>query len=164
MKTCKCGCGWPVFSHGYAKYCQYKRTDDKKTGSTAIKHSDRLKSLENSFGFDSQQGMFYALWDLAKDMNTDVWCVYTGERLNRFRDGKIWFQCFMHLLPKGKYTYFKLNPDNIRIVFPEFHRICDRGTSDDRKKHPTWRWDLWAVDVLNMKEAYAKFKHDNLLG
>lgn len=28
-KVCLCGCGNPVFSNKYAKYCQYKRTDDK---------------------------------------------------------------------------------------------------------------------------------------
>ena len=29
-KKCECGCGYPVFSHKYAKFCQWKRTDEKK--------------------------------------------------------------------------------------------------------------------------------------
>ena len=28
-KKCKCGCGYPVFSAGYSKSCQYKREDYK---------------------------------------------------------------------------------------------------------------------------------------
>jgi hypothetical protein len=30
MKKCNCGCGYPVFSNGYASYCQWKRTDKKR--------------------------------------------------------------------------------------------------------------------------------------
>jgi hypothetical protein len=39
-KVCLCGCGYPVFSNKYAKYCQNKRTDDKwlsKQGKSGIK-------------------------------------------------------------------------------------------------------------------------------
>jgi len=28
-KKCECGCGYPVFSNKYAKFCQFKRTDKK---------------------------------------------------------------------------------------------------------------------------------------
>lgn len=45
MKKCKCGCGYPVFSHHYAKYCQWKRTDKKKPkpiNKISTKESKRL--------------------------------------------------------------------------------------------------------------------------
>lgn len=40
-KQCKCGCGYDVFSNGYAKFCQWKRKDynPKPLKRTALKRS-----------------------------------------------------------------------------------------------------------------------------
>ncbi len=164
MKTCKCGCGWPVFSHGYAKFCQHKRTDKKKPHGLKL-NITTVKDFKKDpdFGFDNQQDLFAWLWQEAKDKNGIVICPYTKERLNRFYNTEMWYSCFAHVLPKGQYTYFKLNPKNIRVVFPEFHRIIDQGTSIDRINHPTWRFDLWDGEKEEMRIQYDLFTKQNLL-
>jgi len=44
----------------------------------------------------------------------------------------MYWHCFAHILPKGKYTKFKLNPENILVVHPEVHHLIDAGTQDQR--------------------------------
>jgi hypothetical protein len=116
-----------------------------------------------NFGFDNQLDMFYDLWAKAGDKDGYIICPFTEEILNGYKRGNSWFSCFAHLLPKGRFTYFKLNPDNIRVVYPEFHRIVDQGTEKDRQRHPDWRFDLWDQEVEKMKIQYEKFKKENLL-
>ncbi len=160
--TCKCGCGWPVFSHGYAKFCQNKRTDDKKP-KKAPAHTKRERVRDFDFGFENQTDLFQWLWQDAQNEKGEVFCPYTGEKLNRFYNTEMWFSCFMHLLNKKNWIYFKLNPKNIRIGFPSFHKIVDQGTSLDRANHPEWKFELWNREVEEMKIQYALFKKQNLL-
>jgi hypothetical protein len=121
------------------------------------------KKKEVNFGFDSQMELFLWLWNEAKDQDCDVYCKYTGEKLNRFYRTNTFWNCFAHILPKFTYRYFKLNPSNVRVVYPTFHRIVDQGTLEERKQHPEWKWDLWDSEVLEMKREYQRFKKENLL-
>jgi hypothetical protein len=121
------------------------------------------KKKEITFGFESQLEMFLWLWDQAKDKNGDVICKYTGEKLNGFYRTNVFWNCFAHILPKFTYRYFKLNPNNVRIVYPTFHRIVDQGTLKEREQHKEWKWDLWDSEVIAMKTEYLKFKKENLL-
>lgn len=168
-KTCNCGCGRPVFSHGYAKYCQWKRTDDKKPKKLqyhAFKCKGRSLALESAlnFGFEDQLSMFQTLWENARNEKGEVYCMFTGEKLNFWAAQESWYYClFAHVLPKKNYPYFKLNPDNICIVHPEFHRIVDQGTTKDREAHPDWKWDEWDALVIETKQKYIEFKRKNLL-
>jgi hypothetical protein len=163
MKSCEAdNCVNPVFGGGMCKWHQNKRTD-RKPSKPIPKYSERQKTHETGFGFDSQQEMFYHLWENAKDINADVICPFTGEKLNRYRNTNMFWNCFLHILPKGQYTYFKLNPANVIVASPEFHRIIDQGTHQERLSHPTWRFDLWDSEVIAMKAEYALFKRNNLL-
>jgi hypothetical protein len=164
MKTCKStGCISPVFSHLYCQRHQYLRTDAKKPQRVIKARSDKKPVHAINFGFDNQIDMFHALWENAKDKNGIVRCQYTGEHLNCFYGTEMWFSCFLHVLSKKNYPYFKLNPFSVEIAFPEFHRIVDQGTLKDRAKHPNWKWDLWDSKVIQMKEEYRKFKQQHLL-
>jgi hypothetical protein len=162
MKTCSHPtCTYPVFSHLYCQKHQYMRTDKKvKKDFMKIKVT-QVKDFP--FGFSDQISMFGTLWELKKDRSGNVICPYTKERLNRFYNTEFWFNCFAHILCKKNYIHFKLNPANIEVVNPEFHRIIDQGTTKDREAHPDWKWDLWDSKVLQMKDEYVKFKKDNLL-
>lgn len=40
----------------------------------------------------------------------------------------------MHILPKGRFTKWKLNPDNIRLGDPYVHHLFDQGTEEQRRK------------------------------
>lgn len=163
-KTCKCGCGWPVFSHGYAKYCQNKRTDDKKPHGLKIKVTT-VKDFRKvpDFGFENQTDLFAWLWQEAKDKNGIVICPFTGERLNRFYNTELYWSCFAHILAKGKYTYWKLNPKNMVVCFPDFHVVVDQGSSLDRANHPNWDFQAWYQRKEELKIEYELFKKTNLL-
>ena len=144
---------------GYCARHQYLRTDK----SLLIAKRSHKPNHKPSFGFESQPDLFAWCWDNAKDQKGMVTCPFTGEKLNRFLNEAEILQCFAHILPKGKYPYFKLNPKNIAVVYPEFHSIVDQGTSIDRANHPAWRFDLWDQRVEEMKIQYKLFKKQNLL-
>ena len=166
MKICQAeNCNYPVFGGGYCKYHQSKRTDGKKPHSLQyqIPKKKDPSELLFSFGYDNQVQMFGDLWHDEKKKNGWVTCPFTGEPLEGYKNTNLYWSCFAHILGKGKYPYFKLNPANIRIVHPNFHKICDQGTQADRAKHPNWRWDLWDAEVEKMKEEYQNFKKVNLL-
>jgi hypothetical protein len=172
MRTCEIDdCHYPVWGTdkntgiGYCKRHQYERTDKKKPHGIKIKVPQvRDFSKVPDFGFENQQDMFAWLWQEAKDSRGIVTCPYTKERLNRFYGTNMWYSCFAHILPKGRYTYWKLNPKNVVVVHPDFHAIVDQGTSLDRINHPLWKFDLWDKRKLEMKIEYDVFKKQNLLG
>jgi len=168
MRICKYkDCNFPVFGtdkntgKGYCQSHQWCRTDRKsKKPSSSNKNS---KPIECSFGYEDQFTLFMSLWQSAKDKNGDIICPFTNMRLNHLRYRNIFWNCFMHILPKKNYPYFKLNPNNVRVVYPEFHRIHDQGSSKDREKHPKWKWE--EVDSLKeeLKQEYQEFKKQNFL-
>ena len=162
MKICDVeNCVNPQFGGGFCKWHQHKRTD-KKVKKTII-HNQRKKTRDFGFGFDNQPDLFNWLWQEAQNEKGEVICKFTGEKLNRFYNTETWFNCFSHILNKKNYTYFKLNPKNIRIVFPEFHRIIDQGTALEKANHPNWKFADWDNEVEAMKITYQEFKKTNLL-
>jgi hypothetical protein len=166
MKVCLAPqCMSPVFSNHYCLRHQNLRTDSKYQKKQAEKkykqyHPEKKIVRKLDFGFKSESDMFYKIWDERSHI-----CQFTGEDLSSliFRSDGLWFSCFMHILSKGKYPLFRLNANNIVLGSPEFHRIVDQGTVDDRLKHPQWDWGTWDRLVVKKKEEYSKFLKDNLL-
>ena len=174
MKSCSVvGCIWPVFGtdkntgFSYCKMHQWRRTDLKRLRPYKKKEEDSSEKWNpvTSFGYTSQTDMFLQLWHDADKENhyKGIYCPFTGKKLDHYKNTKYFWQCFAHILPKGRYTYFRLNPANIRIVEPSFHQVVDQGSLDDRKRHPEWKFDEWDELVLRMKSEYIEFKRDNLL-
>lgn len=168
MRNCEHGnCTFPVFGTdkntgiGYCSSHQWCRTD-KKVRKIPVR-SKKQPSFDLSFGFESQVQLFGQLWENAKNSKGRVVCKFTDNEVHFYTTLEKFLCNFAHILPKGRFPYFKLNPDNIEIVDPEFHRIVDQGTQEDRAKHPDWRFDLWDAKVLEMKEKYQTFKKQNLL-
>jgi len=153
------GCYQPRWGGGFCRSHQWKRTDKKPL---FLKRKPTSK-METDFGFDNQIELFGWLWNEARDRNGIVVCPYTGERLNRFYDTDMWFNCFAHVLNKKNWPYFKLNPENVEVVFPDFHTLADQGKSSDKAKHPLWNFSKWNEKVFEMKEKYTQFKKKNLL-
>ena len=114
------------------------------------------------FGYKSEAEMFFDLWNKAKEKG-DIICPFTKRRLNHLQNTRFIYNCFAHILPKGRFPYWKLNPDNIRIVFPEFHRIVDRGTTKDRSMYPEWNFEAWDKLYEEKKKEYEQFKINNQL-
>ena len=163
MRKCTIvGCVSPVFAKNLCTHHQYLRTDKKKK-TPHIMEKEKKEPIEFSFGYRDQTSMFLDLWHDAYVQGKGIVCPFTNEKLDHYKGTQYFWNCFSHILSKGRYTYWKFNPANIRIVHPTFHRICDQGTFEDRKNHPTWKWDEWDSLVLEKKEEYKKFKQDNLL-
>lgn len=167
MRTCQYkNCTYPVFGTdketniGYFKSHQYLRTD-RKPKKPAFRSSKPKKTFD--FGFETQIDLFTWCWHEAKNKEGEVICKYTGEKLNKYYNTDQSLSCFAHVLPKGKYTYFRLNPKNIRVVSPDFHHVVDQGTLLDRINHPTWNFELWDNEVEQLKIEYQVFKKTNLL-
>ena len=165
MKICKHNtCSYPVFSHLYCSSHQYLRTDSgylKKQAAAKEKRYHPVKKVTRdlNFGFKGELDMFEHIWD-EYPFHT---CEFTGESLDKFYGTDLWYNCFMHILPKGRFPLFKLYAKNIRLGYPMFHTIVDQGTKEDRLDHPTWDFNTWDRLVQKMKEEYIKFKKENLL-
>lgn len=115
------------------------------------------KTLVFSFGFTTQKELFDFVWSTRKHI-----CVFTGEDLNRVPSGmRHW--CCMHILRKGSYTYWKYNPHNIVLGYPDFHVAADNFTEEERTKHPTWNFDLFFEMQEKLKQQYKQFLLDNML-
>jgi hypothetical protein len=166
MKACHHStCLNPVFSNGYCKNHQYLRTDSKyinKVKNKQLRQYYPVKKIVRNinFGFRNESEMFHKIWDERSHI-----CQFTGENLEQFlyRSDGMWFSCFAHILPKGRFPLFKLNSENVRLVYPGFHTIVDQGTKADRLKHPNWDFKLWDDLTYQMKNEYIKFQKDNLL-
>lgn len=161
MKTCQAdNCVNPVFGGGFCRWHQHKRVRKPKKMPV---QSTRTHVKEADFGFEDQVTLFNWLWDNAKDEKGVVTCPYTQEKLNRFYNTELWYSCFAHVLPKGRYTYWKLNPKNLRVVLPDFHFCVDQQIRESRKDHPTWSFALWDKETEELKIEYLLFKKSNLL-
>ena len=175
MRTCSVdGCDFNVWGTdrntgiGYCSNHQWMRTDLKKKEhklrKPIAKRSKKKPFHRIDWGFTSQVDLFMELWEKARDDNGLIRCEYSGMILNGYEtDMKRWLCCCAHVLPKKNYPLFKLNPDNIRIVLPEFHSIVDQGRLQDRDAHPDWKFDVWDSLVIEMKQKYLDLNRDNLL-
>lgn len=162
MKTCSVdNCINPVFAKMLCRSHQWKRTDRKPKKIAVRTQGSYLKDF--GFGFDNQTDLFEWLWENAKNEKGEVFCKYTGIKLNHLYGTNVWIQCFAHVLPKGKYIYWKLNPDNVEVVHPLFHRLVDQGTIKQKKSQPTWNFILWDKEVEELKLQYLQFKKKHLL-
>ena len=170
-KVCK-GCGQEayIWARGMCKRCSVLATKQGEHRTFSSKRYKNIPSrkkqqnrtdiyLKSLFGFRSQVELFDYLWD-----NRPWECPFTGENLKKYADDSLMRRiCCAHVLPKGKFPLFKLNPDNVMLVDPRFHNIVDRGTSQDRDNHPSWNFAMWDELVEGMKEEYKIFKQQHML-
>lgn len=57
-----------------------------------------------------------------------------------------WHWQFLHVLPKGLYKRYKLNPRNIVLALPSEHEYQDKATKD-----PQWAWFFLLKDFLKQQ-------------
>ena len=150
------GCNNPVFNSkaGYCKFHMYKAklsTKKKREGKYTKKKEKAIKNAY--FGFKTQMEMFEYIWNTQPHV-----CWLTGRPLEAF-DVKM---C-AHVLRKGTYTYFKLNPENIRLLHPTIHFLVDDFREELRDKLPHINFDKWFKLQEDMKIKYEEFKSKNLL-
>jgi hypothetical protein len=153
-------CDGNVFAKNLCLYHQYKRklgTKKKREGKyTRIKRKSLKKALNEdiiSFGFKDQVELFNHIWETQSHV-----CWLTKRPLPE-KD----IRMFAHVLRKRKYTYFKLNPDNIRLLLPTIHDLVDNFKEEYREQLPHIDFDSWFNLQDEMKIKYEEFKSKNLL-
>jgi hypothetical protein len=170
MKTCK-QCDFPVFSHGYCKHHQFLRKDEKYLNSLSkkkkvynIPSKNKDKKERVDFGFKTQVQMFDHLYDSQIKENGHLTCWLSGEPiLNIEKGSSLYYSMFAHVLRKGKYTYWKLNPENIRIIQPLLHGIVDNWVDEYTTTYPNIDFNKWFSLQDEMQERYREFKTKMLL-
>ena len=153
-------CSNIVFGGGYCRIHQWKRNDMKTK--PIKKRSPRPHTKRVGFGFGNQVEMFKSVYWKS---NKPLYCMISGRDITSCINAPInlFLSHCAHVLCKGKYTYWKLNPANIVMLHPEAHTIVDQGTQADRDQHPTWKWGGWDKLVEEKKLEYKQFVKDNQL-
>lgn len=154
------GCNRPVFGGGYCRAHQWKRTDKKPK--TIAKRVAKQSVKADDFGFSTQIELFKKVyWDHEKP----VICPVSGRNITKCIEAPInlFVQHCAHILPKGKYTYWRLNPRNIRLLHPEAHWVIDQGTQEDKDARPDWNWEAWYKEVEVAKKEYEQYVKENNL-
>lgn len=125
-KVCKkCQKERYIYARGMCQICYAK----EQAWKTHKKHPNAPKKVVSkpAYGFTSQKDLFDWLW-----AQHDKKCPISKENLSKFEGRRLYWSCFAHILPKGLYTKYKLNPDNIMIVHPDVHTLYDQGTEEQR--------------------------------
>jgi hypothetical protein len=125
------------------------------------KHYPRL--LDNDSA--TQPALFRMLWEQEMAKGDRIYGFFTGEDITDFRDSDRWMSCCMHILPKGKYPFFKFMLRNLRLDHPDFHSLVDQGTKDGQRKSrfPQRAFDDFVSLSNSLKEEYDEYRRDNLL-
>ena len=168
----------PVWKNGKCKYHDDTRkpivsTSNLKSKNTPLKKRSslrgspkRLKQVSENrkecteWGYDNQSGMFLSLWENAKK-NEKVYSEISNFDITWMYDTQLWSSCFAHILAKGSYPKFKLNPKNIMIVDPYEHLLIDQGTEKQRKdyeKKHHCTFDIFYKKKDKLKEEYKAFQ------
>ena len=59
----------------------------------------------------------------------------SGKPINIEYHSNLWYNCFFHVLAKGKYPAFRLLDKNIVLGLPDEHTLYDQGTEGQRRKY-----------------------------
>ena len=91
--------------------------------------------------FKNQKEMFFHIWE-SRPHKSEVSGTYLGEEAKA--------HYFAHILSKGAYPSYKLDPDNIVLLTMQEHHDFDAGIKD-LKNDPKWKWVLEKTDKLIAK-------------
>ena len=107
------------------------------------------KTKEAVYNFTSQRSMFLRIYEDAPIVDGHKRCWLSGRTIDCFENSDKFWSLFAHVLPKGKYTKWKLNPKNIVLLHPEIHWLYDQGREEDRIKS--------GVDFTPLYELKTKY-------
>lgn len=94
-----------------------------------------MNKYQQKFRFKDQREMFGHVW-ASRPHVSEV----SGRRLHEGRAHN-----FAHILPKGTYPAFKLNPDNIALMTLSEHTEFDNGVRDNE-------WQDKFAEILRRRE------------
>jgi hypothetical protein len=129
-----------------------KRYEVSTSGKSGLK-----STIKQQWGFVNQKQMFNFVWETREHK-----CQITGVGLDSVPESKyVWM--FAHILAKGRYTYYRLNPQNILLVHPDVHVLVDNFTQDMWEKYPEIDFNKWFEIRFKMEEEYKIFLKENML-
>lgn len=140
------GCYNPVWKEGYCYAHQYYVAAKKPIP----KYKKRKVSKTESYGFRSQMELFqYVIYNAPRP----IICPVSGRDITKLfeQDPSVWVSCCAHIIPKGRYPRWKLNPRNILLLDPEVHHLFDQGTEAQRQK-TGWEW----TELYNLQEQLKR--------
>lgn len=118
-----------------------------------FKHQNEEVSVPVKEGFKNQTELFNYIWDTRPHVSE-----ISGRELTAEKGSKLWYCYCLHILAKGKYGKYKLNPDNILLGHNEEHSLIDAGTEEQRKKYkeqyPNTNWNIFYEKQRKLKEEY----------
>ena len=125
MKYCLCGCDNPVFSHGYSRNCQYKRTDEK-----AMKSKNKPNNKPPLKKQYKKRGVGELFDRILATREPVSWL--TGKPI------ECTYNNCAHVVPVGNSEYKKLcelDADNILLLTAFEHHLIDQGSQEQRDKY-----------------------------
>lgn len=143
-KICKeCGSEAYLFSQGRCKPCSIKSYGPIKKKPYFIKKTQIKKIIKNS----GQQELFKKIWETSNKK-----CEVCNKPLEYSHE------IFSHILGKGAYPNYKLNPDNIKLMCYEYQGNGCHNKWDTKAKSEL-TGDAWQrIKDLeqNLKQQYYK--------
>jgi hypothetical protein len=99
--------------------------------------------------FENQREMFFHIWETRPHFS-EVSGKYLGVEAKA--------HYFAHILGKGAYPGYKLNPDNIVLLTMEEHAQYDNGDLSKLREKEEWRWLFEKRELLKQKYNRTDFK------
>jgi hypothetical protein len=101
--------------HGENRYI-VKRIGARKY--CAVGNKKRLNEKKESKEGTGELDFFHKIWAERPHV-----CEISGRKINERPDLDMgrWVSCFSHILPKGSFGRYRLNPENIVLMLPELH-------------------------------------------
>ena len=99
--------------------------------------------------FKNESELFDYIWETRPHFSE-----ISGKKLYE-KDHPRWHWQFSHILVKGLYRLYKLNPDNISLVLPNEHVFYEHFTNKDRSA-PLYKLYREKWDALFEKKAQLK--------
>jgi hypothetical protein len=174
-KKKKCGvCGFDmvIFARGLCQQCYRKAVSQKtmlqlnrmakkkiRPRKLPTKRMNTIQAMTG--GIVSQPTLFKKLWDDNQKEDGRWYCYFTGEDITMYHPPHPqWMSCCMHILSKGKFSYWKFHLENMRLGHPEFHTLVDFGTVNQRRKSrfPPYSFEMFYSLQEQLKLDYQSFR------
>lgn len=133
---------------GYCQRCNYEIKQAKK------KSEGKSVAKKQVFKATGEKDVFQVILDSFED--NPITCFVCGKRLSLVTHSN-----FAHILRKGRYERFRLNPDNIRIMCYNIqgtgcHSIFDNNPRSEIINKPEWQ------KVFELEERLKQEYNSNL--
>lgn len=135
-----------IYAKGLCEWCY------RQNRYFAIKENNK-KFYETRWGFETERQMFEYI-----AVRRPLVSFIDGSDLKWTKGKSFFFSIFAHVLPKGKFPYYRLNPNNIILLTPQQHQDFDQNKTKSQllEENSNWQNVFDLYDELE-KEYKAKY-------